>query len=36
MNQLENLGEQLAMVDEFFAQQAQHGTQLHYIEELAA
>jgi tRNA-dihydrouridine synthase B len=36
MNQLENSTEQLAAVDEFFAEQAQRGTQLHYIEELAA
>jgi tRNA-dihydrouridine synthase B len=36
MNQLENPLEQLAAVDEFFAEQAQRGTQLHYIEELAA
>jgi len=36
MNQLEVSAEQLAAVDEFFAEQAQRGTQLHYIEELAA
>ena len=36
MNQLENSTEQLAAVDEFFSEQAQRGTQLHYIEELAA
>ncbi|WP_435628410.1 tRNA dihydrouridine synthase DusB [Candidatus Ferrigenium straubiae] len=36
MNQLESPAEQLAAVDEFFAQQAQRGTQLHYVEELAA
>jgi len=36
MNQLESSTEQLAAVDEFFAEQAQRGTQLHYIEELAA
>jgi tRNA-dihydrouridine synthase B len=36
MNQLENLAEQLAAVDGFFAEQAQRGTQLHYLEELAA
>jgi tRNA-dihydrouridine synthase B len=36
MNQLENPLEQLAAVNEFFAEQAQRGTQLHYIEELAA
>ena len=36
MNQLENPTEQLAAVDDFFAEQAQHGTQLHYSERLAA
>ena len=36
MNQLENPVEQLAAVDEFFAQQAQQGSQLHYLEDLAA
>jgi tRNA-dihydrouridine synthase B len=36
MNQLENPEEQLAAVDEFFAEQSQRGTQLHYLEELAA
>ena len=36
MNQLENPAEQLAAVDEFFAEQAQRGAQLHYLEELAA
>ncbi len=36
MNQLENPAEQLAAVDAFFTEQAQRGTQLHYIEELAA
>jgi tRNA-dihydrouridine synthase B len=36
MNQLENLAGQLAAVDGFFAEQAQRGTQLHYLEELAA
>ncbi|MDD2913826.1 MAG: tRNA dihydrouridine synthase DusB [Gallionella sp.] len=36
MNQLESTAEQLAAVDDFFAEQAQRGTQLHYIEELAA
>ena len=36
MNQLESPAEQLAAVDDFFAEQAQRGTQLHYIEELAA
>ena len=36
MNRLENPAEQLAAVDGFFAEQAQHGAQLHYTEELAA
>lgn len=36
MNQLESPEEQLAAVDEFFAEQAQRGTRLHYLEELAA
>jgi tRNA-dihydrouridine synthase B len=36
MNQLEQPDEQLAAVNEFFADQAQRGTELHYIEELAA
>jgi len=36
MNQLESPTTQLAAVDDFFAQQAQQGVQLHYIEELAA
>jgi len=36
MNQLENPAEQLAAVGDFFAEQAQHGTQLHYVERLAA
>jgi len=36
MNQLEHPEEQLAAVDEFFVEQAQRGTQLHYQEELAA
>jgi tRNA-dihydrouridine synthase B len=36
MNQLESITEQLTAVDEFFSEQAQRGTQLHYIEELAA
>jgi tRNA-dihydrouridine synthase B len=36
MNQLESSTEQLAAVDEFFAEQAQQGSQLHYLEELAA
>jgi len=36
MNQLESPAGQLAAVDDFFAEQAQHGTQLHYVEELAA
>jgi len=36
MNQLESPAEQLAAVGEFFAQQEQQGSQLHYLEELAA
>ena len=36
MNQLEDPAEQLAAVDEFFAEQSQRGTQLQYLEELAA
>jgi len=36
MNQLESPAAQLAAVDDFFAQQAQPGTPLHYVEELAA
>jgi tRNA-dihydrouridine synthase B len=36
MNQLESPAEQLAAVNDFFAEQAQRGTELHYIEELAA
>jgi tRNA-dihydrouridine synthase B len=36
MNQLESVVGQLAAVDDFFAEQAQHGTRLHYIERLAA
>ncbi|HSM97704.1 MAG TPA: tRNA-dihydrouridine synthase, partial [Gallionella sp.] len=36
MNQLESPAEQLAAVDEFFAEQAQRGARLHYVEELAA
>jgi hypothetical protein len=36
MNQLENPAEQLAAVDEFFAEQAQRGLRLHYVEGLAA
>jgi tRNA-dihydrouridine synthase B len=36
MNQLESPAEQLAAVDEFFAEQAQRGLQLHYLEGLAA
>ena len=36
MNQLESPAAQLAAVDDFFIQQAQRGTQLHYTEELAA
>ncbi|MEO8331628.1 MAG: tRNA dihydrouridine synthase DusB [Gallionella sp.] len=36
MNQLESPAEQLAAVDEFFAEQEQRGLQLHYVEGLAA
>ncbi|HZW86260.1 MAG TPA: tRNA dihydrouridine synthase DusB [Gallionella sp.] len=36
MNQLESCTAQLAAVDEFFAQQEQHGDQLHYLRDLAA
>ena len=36
MNQLESPTEQMAAVNEFFEQQAQQGTQLHYLEEQAA
>jgi len=36
MNQLESPAGQLAAVGEFFAEQAQRGLQLHYVEELAA
>ena len=36
MNQLESPAGQLAAVDDFFAQQAQHEAQLRYVEELAA
>ena len=36
MNQLESPAEQLAAVNEFFSEQAQRGTRLHYIGELAA
>ncbi|HXU92297.1 MAG TPA: tRNA dihydrouridine synthase DusB [Gallionella sp.] len=36
MNQLETSDGQLAAVDDFFAEQALRGTQLHYLEELAA
>ena len=36
MNQLENTTGQLAAVGDFFAEQAQHEAQLHYIERLAA
>jgi tRNA-dihydrouridine synthase B len=36
MNRLEKASEQLAAVDEFFMEQAQRGSQLHYLEELAA
>src|SRR3990167_11149447 len=36
MNQLESPAAQMAAVDDFFEQQAQHGARLHYIERLAA
>jgi tRNA-dihydrouridine synthase B len=36
MNQLDSIDAQMAAVDEFFAEQAQRGSQLHYIEGLAA
>ena len=36
MNQLESPVEQLSAVDDFFAQQAQRGVQLQYLEEAAA
>jgi tRNA-dihydrouridine synthase B len=36
MNRLEEPSEQLAAVDDFFAEQARRGAQLHYTEELAA
>ena len=36
MNQLESPDEQLAAVNDFFAEQAQRGLQLHYVEGLAA
>jgi tRNA-dihydrouridine synthase B len=36
MNQLETCREQLAAVDEFFAQLAGRGQRLTYVEELAA
>ncbi len=36
MNRLESITEQLAAVDEFFAEQAQRGLQLHYLERMAA
>ncbi len=36
MNQLESPAEQMAAVDDFFEQQAQHGARLHHIERLAA
>ena len=36
MNQLESTAGQLAAVDEFFSEQAQRGTRLHYIGELSA
>lgn len=36
VNQLESPDTQMAAVDDFFTQQAQHGAQLQYIERLAA
>ncbi len=36
MNQLESVAAQMAAVDEFFAEQAQRGLQLHYLDGLAA
>ena len=36
MNQLESPAEQLAAVNDFFAEQARRGSQLHYLDELAA
>ncbi len=36
MNRLESVDEQLAAVNDFFVEQAQRGSQLHYLEELAA
>ncbi len=36
MNRLESVDEQLAAVNGFFMEQAQRGSQLHYLEELAA
>ena len=36
MNQLETCGEQLAAVNDFFAQLADRGQRLTYVEELAA
>lgn len=36
MNQLDSIAAQMAAVDEFFAEQGQHSSQLHYIEGLAA
>ena len=36
MNQLESPDEQMTAVGEFFGEQSQHGTQLHYLEGLAA
>jgi tRNA-dihydrouridine synthase B len=36
MNRLESVQEQLAAVEEFFMEQAQRGSQLHYLDELAA
>lgn len=36
MNQLDSPSAQLAAVDEFFSEHAQHGTRLHYIGELAS
>ena len=36
MNQLESTAGQLAAVEDFFSEQAQRGSQLHYVEGLAA
>ena len=36
MNRLESVAEQMAAVNEFFAEQAQRGVRLHYLEGLAA